>query len=399
MTASPDVAARLNASKGGGSPLPDNTRSSMESAFGADFSGVRVHTGSEAVQMSRDLSAQAFTHGKDVYFGEGKYSPGTRGGERLLAHELTHVGQQGGAIMSKVQRQIECEPLLQTPLTLPAGSTKRSVQRMCAECKAETNGHAFPEIQRFPDLSSLSQLNILGLFDWRQVIDFLGDNVLSNLNLPFSEIPFPFDDPFELPIPWPTLPSIDPWEIIRKIIEYLKGGPDIPGGGGGIAPARQNPLADITTFQSPGGSGWRGAIFGCYRNSCTRPHRGWDIHAPVGTDIIAAETGAVTHGTDANGYGNYIFLTVGTVRYRYAHLSAREAAGQYNAGDVIGQTGVSGNAEADRPHLHLEVQENNAAVDPAGYFDTPSRVRGAVTPFSVTDINFAEPENCNPCAM
>ena len=94
--ASNDIESQLNSSKGGGSPLPDNTRTSMESAMGADFSNVRVHTGSNAVQMSQDLNAQAFTHGSDVYFNEGKYSPsGTEGG-RLLAHELVHTVQQGG---------------------------------------------------------------------------------------------------------------------------------------------------------------------------------------------------------------------------------------------------------------------------------------------------------------
>jgi hypothetical protein len=64
----------------------------MEPRFGADFSGVRVHTGGEAVQMNRELGAQAFTHGSDVYFGAGK-SPGNN---ELTAHELTHVVQQSG---------------------------------------------------------------------------------------------------------------------------------------------------------------------------------------------------------------------------------------------------------------------------------------------------------------
>jgi hypothetical protein len=69
----------------------------MEPRFGADFSGVRVHTGGEAVQMNRELGAQAFTHGSDVYFGAGK-SPGNN---ELTAHELTHVVQQMGAVQAK----------------------------------------------------------------------------------------------------------------------------------------------------------------------------------------------------------------------------------------------------------------------------------------------------------
>jgi len=92
--ASSDIESQLNSNKGGGSPIPDEVRSFMEPRFGADFSGVRVHTGSAAVRMNKQLGAQAFTHGSDVYFGAGK-SPGNN---ELMAHELTHVVQQTGSI-------------------------------------------------------------------------------------------------------------------------------------------------------------------------------------------------------------------------------------------------------------------------------------------------------------
>jgi uncharacterized protein (TIGR02594 family) len=95
----------LGASKSGGSPLPDSVRSFMEPRFGADFSGVRVHTGEESVQMSRAIGAQAFTHGNDVYFGAGK-APGN---DELTAHELTHVVQQSGRGRQSIQRDISFE--------------------------------------------------------------------------------------------------------------------------------------------------------------------------------------------------------------------------------------------------------------------------------------------------
>jgi hypothetical protein len=85
-----DFESRLGSSKSGGSPLPEDVRSFMEPRFGADFSGVRVHTGSESVQMNKELQAQAFAHGSDVYYGAGK-APGN---DALTAHELTHVVQQ-----------------------------------------------------------------------------------------------------------------------------------------------------------------------------------------------------------------------------------------------------------------------------------------------------------------
>jgi Domain of unknown function (DUF4157)/Bacterial toxin 44 len=110
--ASPDLESRLGASRGGGQALPEGTRSSMESAFGADFSGVRVHTGSESVQMNKELGAQAFTHGSDVYFGAGKYDARSREGQRLLGHELTHVVQQGATtgLQKKAIVQLSCGP-------------------------------------------------------------------------------------------------------------------------------------------------------------------------------------------------------------------------------------------------------------------------------------------------
>ncbi len=96
-----NLASQLKASKGKGSSLPKDTRSSMESAFGTNFSQVRVHNSETAVQMSRDLNALAFTHGTDVYFNKAQYNPGTFSGKRLLAHELTHVVQQTGAVQSQ----------------------------------------------------------------------------------------------------------------------------------------------------------------------------------------------------------------------------------------------------------------------------------------------------------
>ncbi|MEO8568249.1 MAG: DUF4157 domain-containing protein, partial [Ginsengibacter sp.] len=84
------------ASRGSGNPLPPAVREQMESSFGADFSGVKIHSDSASVQMNESLNAQAFTHGSDIYFNAGKYDANHTGGKHLLAHELTHVVQQSG---------------------------------------------------------------------------------------------------------------------------------------------------------------------------------------------------------------------------------------------------------------------------------------------------------------
>jgi len=90
------VEQRLRQQKGKGQPLPTNVRSDMEARFGANFEQVRIHTGSEAAQLSETLHAQAFTHGNDIFFNAGKSNFDTTEDKRLLAHELTHVIQQMG---------------------------------------------------------------------------------------------------------------------------------------------------------------------------------------------------------------------------------------------------------------------------------------------------------------
>ena len=94
---SPDLQDSINALRGGGQPLDPSTRAFMEPHFGRDFSQVRIHTDSQAAETARAVNACAFTVGRDVVFGAGQYAPGTAEGKRLLAHELTHVVQQGNS--------------------------------------------------------------------------------------------------------------------------------------------------------------------------------------------------------------------------------------------------------------------------------------------------------------
>lgn len=98
------LAAQLNNTKGSGGPLPSGTNNFMGQAFGVNFSHVRVHYGNSAIQMNQALNARAFTHGSDIYFNKGEYSPFSSAGKKLLGHELTHVVQQGKS-QNKIQRQ------------------------------------------------------------------------------------------------------------------------------------------------------------------------------------------------------------------------------------------------------------------------------------------------------
>ncbi len=87
---SSETAARIQTKRGGGSPLGDGVRTSMESQFNADFSDVRVHTDGESAKLNQRLGATAFTTGSDIFFG----ANGNAGDQQLLGHELTHVVQQ-----------------------------------------------------------------------------------------------------------------------------------------------------------------------------------------------------------------------------------------------------------------------------------------------------------------
>jgi len=103
--ASDQVTKKLSTTKGSGQRLPGNIEAEMGNKIGADFSGVRIHTGHSAVQMNRELGARAFTIGNDIYFNSGNYQPEGHQGKHLLAHELTHVIQQGAVLRPMIQKQ------------------------------------------------------------------------------------------------------------------------------------------------------------------------------------------------------------------------------------------------------------------------------------------------------
>lgn len=126
--AEPDADVVLRAADSPGVPMSDSARGFFEPRFGQDFSQVRIHADARAAEMSVALKAQAFTYGRDIYFGEGKYRPSSPDGDRLLAHELTHVVQQGGggALSGSAQRKAEDAGAGPVPVL---GSASHTVQR------------------------------------------------------------------------------------------------------------------------------------------------------------------------------------------------------------------------------------------------------------------------------
>ena len=115
----PGLEAEIERSCGGGQPLDAGVRRSMESAFASDFGGVRIHTDPGSHTLNRAVNAVAFTTGRDIFFSNGAYRPESSAGRELLAHELTHVVQQGAAspVSTSVQRL--------------------QIQRLCPGCEEE----------------------------------------------------------------------------------------------------------------------------------------------------------------------------------------------------------------------------------------------------------------------
>ncbi len=161
------LAQAVDDRRGYGQPLPGGTRSQMESGLQQDLSGVRVHSDGAADQLSRQFNAKAFTTGQDVFFRKGVYDPGSSSGDKLLAHELTHVVQQGNAPAKLAGKKMnvsepgdageqEADRVADT-IASPAGVSRQendelqtSVHRQYYEDEDEGEEHVLTAVQRQP---------------------------------------------------------------------------------------------------------------------------------------------------------------------------------------------------------------------------------------------------------
>lgn len=118
--AGPELSARIEAMRGGGSALDAGVRRRMGDAFGTDLSRVRVHTDEHAAHAASAMGALAFTTGDDIFFGAGQYRPDDAAGQHVLAHELAHTVQQRGGARRKVSRLWDLSTDAGTDLTQAA---------------------------------------------------------------------------------------------------------------------------------------------------------------------------------------------------------------------------------------------------------------------------------------
>lgn len=128
----PSLTEDLARIKGGGQPLDPQSRAYFEPRFGVDFGAVRIHADASAAAAAQALRAQAFTLGRHIVFGEGRYGPDSAPGKRLLAHELTHVLQQAPLVKTLQRTPDVDDPSRSTQvhealfISTPSGGTLRA---------------------------------------------------------------------------------------------------------------------------------------------------------------------------------------------------------------------------------------------------------------------------------
>src|SRR5262249_37278148 len=157
---STDKAAHAIASKGPGSPMNPATRETLESRMGADFSNARVHADAVANEGARALNARAFTQGKDIYMATGE----SENDLRLMAHESTHVIQQGAASANPAARMLqpvsqhrtdENEPIQRQATAAkdaeakPTGNTDEDVAPGVVDLKGQPSFPASPQLDEY----------------------------------------------------------------------------------------------------------------------------------------------------------------------------------------------------------------------------------------------------------
>lgn len=145
-----DTDSKIRRATGSGKPLEEGVRRSMEGGFGADFSAVRVHNNAGADDLNQRIQAKAFTTGSDIFFRQGEYKPTSPAGQELLAHELTHVVQQGAT----TRRSSDLEPIQRTRASRAgARRRRRRAQERVPPLTVPSADSAFTKLATFVDVA------------------------------------------------------------------------------------------------------------------------------------------------------------------------------------------------------------------------------------------------------
>lgn len=178
--ASSDLESTISQARSSGMPLGEPICRQMEGAFSSDFSGVRVHTNNTADTLNRSLNARAFTTGNNIFFKKGEYNPSNSTGKELLAHELTHVVQQGGSQITN--------PSLPSEETALQGKTQLNSAILQKQTQSKNSIHR-PVIAQVPIVQPKAETSLNGVLQrnfftsvWDKVKE-VGSDISNNLGL------------------------------------------------------------------------------------------------------------------------------------------------------------------------------------------------------------------------
>jgi|GEM_PF-3866346 len=161
---SSEFEGEVQRAKTGGKSLAKEVQAKMGQAMGADFSDVRVHENAQSQQLNESIQAKAFTTGQDIFFKQGNYNPESRGGQELLAHELTHVMQQNKDTVQRIDDVKLPEPETQINQGLVNPGLNSGVQNQITSLKVIKQGtvksDSSPEVKE--ELNALQVLEDLG---------------------------------------------------------------------------------------------------------------------------------------------------------------------------------------------------------------------------------------------
>jgi hypothetical protein len=160
--------AQVKGLKGHGEPLKPKDRQFFENRFGADFSHVKIHTNRKAAGLAESINARAFTYGESIAFAPGEYKPDTRDGKKLIAHELTHVVQQGKSGEKSVDREERAQgPVSNNPVPSPIPNNSNIHLERTRNAKIEAQrSHLYSDYEDLPtglvgDVRYLGQEEVL----------------------------------------------------------------------------------------------------------------------------------------------------------------------------------------------------------------------------------------------
>ncbi|WP_457330242.1 eCIS core domain-containing protein [Rhizobacter sp. P5_C2] len=141
-----DTESAARAAQQGGAPLSPDQRDFFEPRLGHDLGHVRVHTGGSAEAGASAVQARAYTLGRDIVFGSGEYKPGTPAGQRLLAHELVHVLQQGEhhPDAQAVQRTLKVDAAASDDPATAISTIKPLLTALCPDFDIAATGQVLP---------------------------------------------------------------------------------------------------------------------------------------------------------------------------------------------------------------------------------------------------------------